>query len=108
MRTSVNDVTTIVTVREFANLTTGYVAEPTLDRAQVPISAFDWLCDLNAKVRTAGAALVQAEDRRWLKLDNYVGFLETPLYARCGSLRAVGICSRLSTMCLFPIVRRID
>jgi 5-methylcytosine-specific restriction enzyme subunit McrC len=52
-----------------------------LDRAHVSASAFDWLCELSSRFSKAGAALVQVEDRRWLKLDNYVGVLETP----CGT-----------------------
>lgn len=69
-----------VTVREFARLTTSAV-KPTLDRAQVSPSAFDWLCEESARLSGAGAALVEIEDRRWLKLDNYVGVIETP----CGT-----------------------
>ncbi|MBP0952417.1 McrC family protein [Pseudomonas sp. 20GA0080] len=67
-----------ITVREYARLTTSPIHSPTLDIAQVSPSAFDWLCELNARFSKAGAALVQIEDRRWLKLDNYVGVLETP------------------------------
>lgn len=70
-----------VTVREYARLTTSPVSNPTLDRAHVSTSAFDWLCELSSRFSKAGAALVQIEDRRWLKLDNYVGVLETP----CGT-----------------------
>lgn len=70
-----------ITVREYARLTTSHIHSPTLDIAQVSPSAFDWLCELNARFSKAGAALVQVEDRRWLKLDNYVGALETP----CGT-----------------------
>lgn len=70
-----------LTVREYARLTTSHVTNPSLDIAQVSASAFDWLCELNSKFSKAGAALVQIEDRRWLKLDNYVGVLETP----CGT-----------------------
>ncbi|MEE4811617.1 McrC family protein [Pseudomonas alliivorans] len=70
-----------ITVREYARLTTSHIHSPTLDIAQVSPSAFDWLCELNARFSKAGAALVQIEDRRWLKLDNYVGVLETP----CGT-----------------------
>ncbi|SHM96432.1 5-methylcytosine-specific restriction enzyme subunit McrC [Pseudomonas asturiensis] len=72
---------TTLTVREYARLTTSHIHSPTLDIAQVSPSAFDWLCELNARFSKAGAALVQIEDRRWLKLDNYVGALETP----CGT-----------------------
>lgn len=72
---------TTLTVREYARLTTSAIPNPNLDIAQVPASAFDWLCELNSRFSKAGAALVQIEDRRWLKLDNYVGVLETP----CGT-----------------------
>jgi 5-methylcytosine-specific restriction enzyme subunit McrC len=70
-----------LTVREYARLTTSHVPTPDLDKAQVSASAFDWLCEMNSRFSKAGAALVQVEDRRWLKLDNYVGVLETP----CGT-----------------------
>lgn len=72
---------TFITVREFARLTTEKITTPTLDLAQVPVSAFDWLCKLSATFSNAGAALVQLENRRLLKLDNYVGVLLTP----CGT-----------------------
>ncbi|KAA8696817.1 Uncharacterized protein ALO80_01088 [Pseudomonas caricapapayae] len=72
---------TTVTVREYARLTTGNIPNPTLDVAQVSPSAFDWLCETSSRFSKAGAALVQVEGRRWLKLDNYVGALETP----CGT-----------------------
>ncbi|MFL1525582.1 5-methylcytosine restriction system specificity protein McrC, partial [Pseudomonas sp. O230] len=71
----------VITVREYARLTTDNVTVPTLDLAQVSVSAFDWLCKLNASFSNAGAALVQLENRCLLKLDNYVGVLETP----CGT-----------------------
>ncbi|NAT58406.1 restriction endonuclease, partial [Pseudomonas syringae pv. actinidifoliorum] len=72
---------TTVTVREYARLTTSNIPNPTLDVAQVSPSAFDWLCETSSRFSKAGAALVQVEGRRWLKLDNYVGALETP----CGT-----------------------
>nr|WP_301542615.1 McrC family protein [Cupriavidus basilensis] len=52
-----------------------------MDRAQISTTAFDWLCKLNASFSAKGAAIVQIEGRRWLKLDNHVGVLETP----CGT-----------------------
>lgn len=70
-----------IIVREFARLTTAPVAQPTLDQAQIPESAFEWLCKESARLRQAGASLVQLDDRRWLRLDNYVGVVETP----CGT-----------------------
>lgn len=72
--------TRTVIVREYARLTTEPV-EASLDMAQIPPPAFDWLCKLNASFSTKGAAILMLEDRRWLKLDNYVGVLETP----CGT-----------------------
>jgi 5-methylcytosine-specific restriction enzyme subunit McrC len=74
-------VKTLVTVREYAQLTTADVAKPSLDCARVSISAFDWLCKLNARMRSGGATLIELEDRRSLRLDNFVGVLETP----CGT-----------------------
>lgn len=71
----------LVTVREHARLTTGAVPAGSLDVACIPPSAFDWLCREAQRFRNGGASLVQVEDRRWLRLDNYVGVLESP----CGT-----------------------
>jgi len=70
-----------VVVREYARLTTATVAEPSLDMAQVSATAFDWLCAESARLQRAGAQLVQLDDRRSLRLDSYVGVIETP----CGT-----------------------
>lgn len=70
-----------VVVREYASLTTAPVAEQTLDLARIPETAFDWLCKESARLRKSGASLVQLDDRRCLRLDNYVGVIETP----CGT-----------------------
>ena len=70
-----------VVVREFARLTTSVVDCPSLDEASIPASAFDWLCRESARLRGSGAALVQLDSRRWLRLDNYVGVIESP----CGT-----------------------
>ena len=70
-----------ITVREYARLTTEAVATPSLDRAQISVTAFDWLCQLSELFSKSGAALVHTEGRRWLCLDNYVGVIETP----CGT-----------------------
>lgn len=69
-----------VTVREFARLTTQPVT-PSLEQATVSVTAFDWLCQESARLRKSGASLVQLDDSRWLRLDNYVGVIETP----CGT-----------------------
>ncbi|MBT2301390.1 McrC family protein [Variovorax paradoxus] len=67
-------------MREYARLTTEPVST-SLDCAQVSVSAFDHLCTLNESVARGGATLLQVEGRRWLKLDNYVGVVQTP----CGT-----------------------
>jgi 5-methylcytosine-specific restriction endonuclease McrBC regulatory subunit McrC len=71
----------VITVREYARLTTSDVALPSLDRRQISASAFDWLCKLSGLFNRSGARLVQLADRRWLQLENYVGVVETP----CGT-----------------------
>lgn len=70
-----------VVVREHARLTTDHVA-PSLDQATVSTSAFEWLCALSARFRATGAALLQVENRCWLRLDSHVGVIETP----CGTV----------------------
>jgi 5-methylcytosine-specific restriction enzyme subunit McrC len=70
-----------VVVREYARLTTEQV-ENTLDQATVTSSAFEWLCSLSAGFNKSGARLLQIENKRWLKLDSYVGVVQTP----CGTL----------------------
>ncbi|MBF0184190.1 MAG: McrC family protein [Magnetococcales bacterium] len=72
--------TETVVVREYAKLTTCQV-EPSLDCATVSKSAFDWLCRLASQFRASGAELLQVENTQWLRLDNFVGILETP----CGT-----------------------
>ena len=73
--------TTLVVVREYARLTTGSVENPSLDRANVTKSAFDYLCRLAGQFRANGAQLLEVEGSQWLRLDNFVGILETP----CGT-----------------------
>lgn len=70
-----------VVVREYARLTTATVSQPTLDEASVTESAFEWLCKESARLCKSGASLVQLDSRRWLRVDNYVGVIETP----CGT-----------------------
>jgi len=69
---------TLVSVREHARLTTGPLSETNLDQAAIPPAAFDWLCHEAQRYRDGGAALVQVDDRRWLRMDNYVGVIEAP------------------------------
>jgi 5-methylcytosine-specific restriction enzyme subunit McrC len=75
-----------IVVREYAKLTTSSANASSLDTSSldvacVPESAFDWLCQESARLQKSGAPLVQIESRRWLRLDNYVGVIETP----CGT-----------------------
>lgn len=88
----------VITLREYARLTTEPI-EQSLDCAQVSATAFDWLCRMSESFSRAGASLVQVEGRRWLRLDNYVGVLETPCGTRLEILPKVveaGICVRQS------------
>lgn len=71
-----------VIVREYARLTCSVLTEQSLDRAQISETAFDWLCQLAASFSSAGAKLLQLDDRKWLRLDSYVGVLESP----CGQV----------------------
>lgn len=71
----------VIVVREYARITTENV-EPSLYQAQVSVAAFDWLCNLQSSFSKAGASILQVENLRWLKLDSYVGVLQTP----CGTV----------------------
>lgn len=73
--------TTSVTIREYARLTTSPAPAGDLDCVSISTSAFDWLCELSASFNRSGAKLLQIEGRRSLKWDSYVGVLETP----CGT-----------------------
>jgi 5-methylcytosine-specific restriction enzyme subunit McrC len=73
---------TPIVVREYAWLTTDDSIETSLNRARIPQSAFDWLCQLSAGFKSNGASLLHLENRQWLRLDNFVGIVETP----CGTL----------------------
>lgn len=70
-----------ISVREHAWLCTEPVTA-TLDGAQVSESAFEHLCRLSERFARGGARLLQVEGRRRLKLDNYVGVIQTP----CGTV----------------------
>lgn len=70
-----------ISVRERAWLCTEPVPA-SLDCAQVSESAFDYLCRLNERFSRGGARLLQVEGRRRLKLDNFVGVIQTP----CGTV----------------------
>jgi 5-methylcytosine-specific restriction enzyme subunit McrC len=65
-------------LREYARLGIGELRQLSIDEALVPESAFEWLCQESARLRKSGAPLVHIDGRRWLRLDNYVGVIETP------------------------------
>lgn len=73
-----------IVVHEYARITTEKV-RPSLCVAQVSPSAFDWLCNLQAGFTKTGASLLHVENGRWLRLDSYVGVLQTP----CGTVLEV-------------------
>lgn len=66
-----------IVVREYARLTTENVFH-SYDQASVSNADFEWLCNLSAGFKISGASLLQIENRRWLRLDNFVGIVETP------------------------------
>ncbi len=70
-----------ISVREHAWLCTEPVTE-SLDCAQVTESAFNYLCRLSERFSRGGARLLQLEGRHRLKLDNFVGVIQTP----CGTV----------------------
>jgi 5-methylcytosine-specific restriction enzyme subunit McrC len=70
-----------VVVREHALLTTAAVQRQ-LDCSEVSNTAFEYLTKLSSGFRRTGAPLVQMESGVALRLDNYVGVIETP----CGTL----------------------
>lgn len=72
---------TCVTVREYARLTTALLEKQSLDEGTVSLSAFDYLCKLSAECQKSGVSLIQEIDRTSMRLDNYVGVIETP----CGT-----------------------
>ncbi|MEE2000030.1 McrC family protein [Alkalimonas sp. MEB108] len=71
-----------VVVREYARLTTAPLAQNTLDAAHIAPSAFNWLVKLGQQFKANGLQLLQLDDQQWLRLDNYVGVLESP----CGQV----------------------
>lgn len=71
------------TVREYAFVSVAYEGCPTssLDHAYIPEKAFEHLCDLSASFSKHGARVFELAGRRKIKLDQYVGVIETP----CGT-----------------------
>ena len=71
------------TVREYAFISVAYEGCPTssLDHAYIPEKAFEHLCDLSVSFSKHGARVFELAGRRKIKLDQYVGVIETP----CGT-----------------------
>ena len=71
------------TVREYAFISIAYEGcpDPTLDHAYISGKAFEHLCGLSASFSKHGAKVFELAGRRKLKLDQYVGVIETP----CGT-----------------------
>src|SRR5690606_24662244 len=49
-----------------------------LDHICVPTSVFDYLCELSSQAKKNGTAIFELEGRRKIKVDNYVGIIQTP------------------------------
>ena len=71
------------TVREYAFINIAYEGcpESSLGHAYIPEKAFEHLCELSASFSKHGAKVFELAGRRKLKLDQYVGVIETP----CGT-----------------------
>jgi 5-methylcytosine-specific restriction enzyme subunit McrC len=72
------------TVREYAFISVAYEGCPksSLDHAYIAESAFEHLCGLAASFSKHGAKVFELAGRRKLKLDQYVGVIETPCCTR--------------------------
>lgn len=73
----------LITVREYAYISVAYTGcpESTIDHAYISSFAFDHLCELSASFSRHGAKVFELAGRRKLRLDQYVGVLET----KCGT-----------------------
>jgi 5-methylcytosine-specific restriction enzyme subunit McrC len=67
-------------VREYAFISVLYEGcpESSLDHAYISASAFEYLCGLAASFSKNGAKIFEIAGRKKLKLDQYVGVIETP------------------------------
>lgn len=70
-------------VREYAFISVAYKGCPksSLDHAYISEKAFEHLCELSASFSKHGVKVFELAGRRKLKLDQYVGVIETP----CGT-----------------------
>ena len=65
------------------NFLLGTVSLPShlLVKATITSSAFEYICELNQNFKSSGASLTLIESRTCLRLDHYVGVIQTP----CGT-----------------------
>lgn len=66
-----------VTVREFGAITCAANVAPGIDTAVVSKATFDWLLDLQGQWKRE-RALLRLVNSRTLRIENYVGYLESP------------------------------
>lgn len=73
----------LITVREYAYISVVHTGcpESTIDHAYISASAFDHLCELSSSFSRHGAKVFELAGRRKLRLDQYVGVIET----KCGT-----------------------
>lgn len=73
----------VFTVREYAFLSVAHHNDPPshIDHAYITQSAFDYLCDLSGSFSKHGTKFFEMAGRKKIKLDQYVGVIETP----CGT-----------------------
>ena len=73
----------LITVREYAYISVAYAGcpESSIDHAYISAPAFDHLCELSASFSKHGTKIFELAGRRKLKLDQYVGIIET----KCGT-----------------------
>ena len=67
----------MIQIREFATLTCDTQANQSLDVGVVTPSTFDWLIDLHSSWQTDSKLLVR-QNKAFLKIGNYVGYLQSP------------------------------
>ncbi len=98
----------LLTIREYARLTTAEVVADDLDCVQIAESDFTWLCELSSTFNKGGATLLQVEGRNSLKWDSYVGVLEMPSGTRLEILPKHfegGACKRESRKLLVKMIK---
>ncbi|MDY6457164.1 MULTISPECIES: McrC family protein [Acinetobacter] len=71
----------LLSIREYGVIEdngTEHACVKELDHICVPTSVFDYLCELSSQTKKNGTAIFELEGRRKIKVDNYVGIIQTP------------------------------